>query len=116
MSEKSKEVSWQKLPLHEKKEYDIAMAKELSNVIISRALRRLSKEELRSLDPKRLMAMRWVLTRKSDGTAKARLVVLGSMAPSVSEVETASPTLSKTGRNLVLAVAACMGFILNEEM
>ena len=112
MSDKSKEVIWQKLPLNEKKEYDIAMAKELSNVIISKALRRLSKEELKSLDPKRLMSMRWVLTRKSDGSAKARLVVLGFMAPNITEVESASPTMSKTSRNLVLAVASCMGFIL----
>ena len=112
MSDKSKEVIWQKLPLNEKKEYDIAMAKELSNVIISKALRRLSKEELKSLDPKRLMSMRWVLTRKSNGSAKARLVVLGFMAPNITEVESASPTMSKTSRNLVLAVASCMGFIL----
>ena len=80
------------------------MAKELSNVIISKALRRLSKEELKSLDRKRLLSMRWVLTRKSDGSAKARLVVLGFMAPNITEVESASPTMSKTSRNLVLAV------------
>ena len=56
--------------------------------------------------------MRRVLTRKGDETAKARLVVLGFMAPSLTEVETASPTMSKTSRNLVLAVASCLGFIL----
>eukprot|EP00435_Cladocopium_sp_Y103_P025486 s1363_g6.t1 len=112
MSEKGKEVIWQRLPLPEKKEYDMAMARELSNVIISKALRRLTKDELKSLDPKRLMSMRWVLTRKSDGAAKARLVVLGFMAPNITEVETASPTMSKTSRNLIIAAAACLGFIL----
>ena len=112
MSEKGGEVVWRKLELKEKMEYDLAMAKELRNVIISKALRRLTPEELKAHDPRRLMNMRWVLTRKGDGTAKARLVVLGFMAPNLHEVETASPTMAKTSRNLLLAVAACNGFIL----
>ena len=44
------------------------------------------------------MRMRWVLARKGDGTAKARLVVLA----------TASPTMSKVGRNIILTLAAAL--------
>ena len=90
----------------------MGMAKEISNVVISRALRNLSPEEHKKINPKTVMGMRWVLTRKADQTAKARLVVLGFQAHNLTEVETTSPTLSKLGRNCVLAVAAAMGFIV----
>ena len=106
MSEKGKEVEWRHLSLAEKKEFDLAMAKELSQVAISKALRNLKPDELHGLDKSKLMKMRWVLTRKSDGTAKARLVVLGFMAPNLTEVATASPTMSKVGRDLILTLAA----------
>ena len=79
-AEKGKEIDWKRLPLCEKKEFDLAMAKELSQVSISRALRNLTEEEHARLDPAQLMQMRWVLTRKGDGSAKARLVVLGFQA------------------------------------
>ena len=99
MSEKGKEVEWHRLPMHEKKEYDLAMAKELSQVAISKALRNLTIQEEMKVTPEQLMKMRWVLTHKGDGTAKARLVVLGFMAHNLTEVATASPTMSKVGRN-----------------
>ena len=73
MSEKGKEVDWRYLSLEEKKEFDLAMAKDLSQVAISKALRNRKPEELCGLDKNKLMKTRWVLTRKSDGTAKARL-------------------------------------------
>ena len=78
------------------------MAKELSQVAISRALRNLTAQEEMKVTPEQLMKMRWVLTRKSDGSAKARLVALGFMAHNLTEVATASPTMSKVGRNLIL--------------
>ena len=108
MSEKGKEVEWTHLPLSEKKEFDMAMAKEISNVVISRALRDLTPEENQKLNKRKVMQMRWVLTRKGDGSAKARLVVLGFQAHNITEVETASPTMSKVGRNLLLTIAACL--------
>eukprot|EP00438_Fugacium_kawagutii_P018226 Skav218341 [mRNA] locus=scaffold755:624672:632918:- [translate_table: standard] len=112
MSEKGKEVEWTKLSIDQKKEFDIAQAKEISNVVISKALRELTPGELAKLDASRVMAMRWVLTRKADNTAKARLVVLGFQAHNITEVETASPTLSKVGRNVILAVTASKRFRL----
>ena len=78
MSEKGKEIVWEHLPLSEMKEFDLAQATELNQVAISGALRNVTKKELDALDPAKVTQMRWVLTRKSAGLAKARLVVLGS--------------------------------------
>ena len=56
--------------------------------------------------------MRWVLTYKPDPTnprgrkAKARIVILGYQHPEVEDLETASPTLGRTGKHLVLQWAA----------
>lgn len=110
MSEKGKEVDWMKLPLSQKKEFDTAMAREISQVIISKALRDLNKNELARLDSRKVMSMRWVLTRKSTGEAKARLVILGFQAPNITEIETASPTMSKVARHLILSIAASLKF------
>ena len=110
MSEKGKEIDWMKLPMKHKQEFDVAMAKEISNVIISKALRDLNNAELSKLNPRQVMSMRWVLTRKASGDAKARLVVLGFQAPNITEVETSSPTMSKVARHLILSIAASMKF------
>ena len=112
MAEKSKEVTWSKLSLEEKKEFDEAQAIELSNVLTSAAVRALTTSELKDLDYARVMRMRWVLTRKSSGTAKARLVVLGFQQPNLTTVQTAAPTLSRTGRYALLAAASNRGFKL----
>ena len=45
----------EKLPLSEKQEFDLAMAKELSQVAISKALRNLSKQEELQVKPEQLM-------------------------------------------------------------
>ena len=112
MSEKGKEVEWQRLALHEKKEFDIAQAQEIPNVVISKALRNLTPQERERLDLRKVMSMRWVLTRKGSGAAKARLVVLGFQAHNLTEVETASPTMTKVSRNLLLAATAAMCFVI----
>ena len=112
MAEKSKEVSWQKLTYEEKLEYDEAQAVELSNVLSSAAVRALVMSETKDLDYSKVMKMRWVLTRKNSGTAKARLVVLGFQQHNLTSVQTAAPTLSRTGRYALLAAAANKGFKL----
>lgn len=106
MMEKSKEVTWSKLPLEDKKKFDLAQAKELSQVATSQALRNLTAEEAANIDLSTIMNMRWVLTFKGGNTAKARLVVLGFQAHNLTSVETASPTMSKTGRNVLLAATS----------
>ena len=112
MAEKSKEVSWKSLTLGEKKLFDEAQAIELNNVLTSSAVRNLTRSELDGVDYSKVMSMRWVLTWKATGTAKARLVVLGYQAHNLTSVQTASPTLSRTGRHVLMACAANNQFTL----
>ena len=60
------------------------------------------------------MKMRWLLTWKTttEGgqAAKARLVVLGFRHAELTSLKTAAPTLSKLGRNTIMATAALHGF------
>ena len=76
----------------------MAQAKELSNVLQSKALRGLTKQEKLNLDPKRCVKMRWVLTTKADGSAKARLVILRF------------PTMNRMSRNMLLMTCSNSGF------
>ena len=76
VQEKGKETQWSRLTLDQKKEFDLAQAKEITNVVQSKALRSLTEQEWLHLDKRKIMQMRWVLTRKQDGSPKARLVVL----------------------------------------
>lgn len=109
MMEKSKEESWKELPLSRKKDFDEAQARELSNVLQSKALRSLTQEEALQLNPKSVMNMRWVLTTKASGDAKARLVVLGYQQGNVAEAAatSAAPTLGRLSRNMLLAMISC---------
>ena len=79
--------------IEEKKSFDEAQAIELSNVLNSAAVRGLSQSELAEVDFGKVMNMRWVMTWKATGQAKARLVVLGYQAHNLTSVATASPTL-----------------------
>ena len=60
-----------------------------------------------------LMGMRWVLTWKpsadvpGDVKAKARIVILGYQHPELTELNVASPTLSRLGRALTAVVTLC---------
>ena len=112
MAEKSKEHQWQRLSLDRKQDFDLAQAKELSNVLQARALRLLTDQEWKSLDRKKVMGMRWVLTTKSGGDAKARLVVLGYQQHNLAQVQAAAPTMSRTSRNILLMTCANKKFTL----
>ena len=104
--EKGKEVNWRSLTQAQKELFDEAQAKEIANVLRNAAVRSLLESEHGKLDWKRIMKMRWVLTYKSDGRAKARLVVLGFQAPNLVETQSSSPTLSKLGKMLLLTAVA----------
>ena len=112
MLEKGKEKRWTQLDLEEKKRFDLAQAKELSNVLSSKALRSLTSQEMSSLEPSSVAQMRWVLTVKSDGTAKARLVILGFQMSNITELDTAAPTMGRVGRYLLLSLCANKGYRL----
>lgn len=112
MLEKGKERRWSQMSLEEKKGFDLAQAKELTNVLSAKALRSLTEDEHLNLDPAKVMQMRWVLTVKNDGTYKSRLVVLGFQQANIAEVQVSAPTMAKLSRNLVLLVCANYGFLL----
>ena len=107
--EKGKEKHWNRLTLEEKQGFDQAQAKELAQVLQSKALRSLTEQEAANLDFSKVMGMRWVLTTKADGTPKARLVVLGYQAHNLTTVETSSPTMSRLSRNMILVMCANLG-------
>ena len=57
----------------------------------------------KSVDQERVMRARWVLTWKSTGKAKARLLcVLGFQDPDLTEVHRDSPTLSAASEALIM--------------
>eukprot|EP00435_Cladocopium_sp_Y103_P022896 s1673_g5.t1 len=112
MQEKGREHQWQQLPLERKKDFDLAQAKELTNVLQSKALRSLSEQEWNNLDRRKCLQMRWVLTTKSDASAKARLVILGYQQHNLTEVQAAAPTMNRLSRNMLLTVCANKGFRL----
>jgi len=112
MQEKGREHLWQQLPIERKKEFDLARAKELSNILQSKALRSLSDSEWNNLDRRKFLQMRWVLTTKSHASAKARLVILGYQQHNLTEVRAAAPTMSRLSRNMLLTVCANKGFRL----
>ena len=53
----------------------------------------------------KLMRMRWVITAKGEGH-NARLVLHGFQDPRLGLMKTASPTVSRRGRQIFLAMAA----------
>ena len=112
MQEKGKEKSWNQLTMAEKEAFDEAQAKELAQVLQSKALRSLTSQERDNLDASKVMGMRWVLTTKSTGAAKARLVVLGYQAHNITTVQSASPTMNRLSRNMLLALCANLGLAI----
>ena len=111
-AKKAIEVSLRNLEGAELEEMEEAMAKELAEWLQEIALKTVQESELKTIEPERLLKIRWVLTYKPDPSsasgqkAKARMVILGYQHPELTEIETASPTLSRTGKHLVLQWAA----------
>ena len=76
----------------------------------SKALRSLTSDETKNLDMRSCMRMRWVLTTKPSGEAKARLVILGYQQPNLVDVQAAAPTMNRMSRNILLMTCANLGF------
>ena len=61
------------------------------------------------MHPTAIMRMRWVVRRRPESSLKARLVVLRFASPQSGAKPTASPTVSRRGRQLFLTVARNTG-------
>ena len=110
------EVSERSLDEEELKQMREAKQSEVKKFIGAEALEVLPKH----LQPCRSLAMRmrWILTWKRDENdqrkAKARCVVLGYMDPKYAERQVAAPTMSRTTRQLLLAISAAKKFTIHK--
>ena len=86
----------------EREELVKAKQKEISSFLKHAAVEAATRSGLQC---KSLMRMRWVITRKSDDSLKARLVIQGFTDPQLGAKPSASPTVSRRGRQLFLTVA-----------
>ena len=135
LQSQNKEVNFKKLSPHHQELMKEAMAREVSEVLRSQSLRALREQVPEAVLKERIIPMRWILIWKplstpelppTDGTptvlredglakAKARIVLIGYKHPDLArrdertgrpQLRTASPTLSRLGRQLVLQAAA----------
>ena len=100
------EVRVSTLTPQEREELVKAKQKEISSFLKHAAVEAATRSGLQC---KSLMRMRWVITRKSDDSLKARLVIQGFTDPQLGAKPTASPTVSRRGRQLFLTVAGSLG-------
>ena len=94
---RKQEVSYGKLVPEERIKFDAAKEAEVSQWVKEAAARRV--EGL--IPSNRIMWMRWVLTYKENGSAKARIVVVGFEDPDLESLVSSSPTMSRRTRQLV---------------
>ncbi|CAK0829661.1 unnamed protein product [Prorocentrum cordatum] len=98
------ELTWSKMNATERKELEEAIAKETNNWVQHQGLQPAPASRVR--DTADIIRARWLFTRKADGRAKARLVLLGYQTKDLGKAPTASPTASRRARNVVLTIAA----------
>ena len=111
------EVKLHELTKEEQAEMKVAKDSEIKNWISTQTVEKLLRDKV---DPSQIMKCRWVLTwkpldeeaRLAAGNphkfrkAKARLVVLGFMDPSLDSLQRDSPTMSRLSRMMVLQLIA----------
>jgi len=106
---KRAEVSWRRASPEERALFDTAKQKEiqcwLDHDVLEACLRQ-------GVPLQRILRMRWVLSYKADGSAKARLVVLGFEDPDLTDLARDSPTLTRSGLRTLLAIFASRRFRL----
>ena len=81
--------------------FKAAKKTEVQNWIREQAVRGVSHYVPRE----RIMRMRWVLTLKDDGRAKARIVILGFEDPDLTDLSRSSPTMTRRTRQLIMTFA-----------
>ena len=115
------EVKLTSLSTQDKEEFHKAKKNEVMNWLSTDTVCRMLRNQL---PPQEILRCRWVLTWKPieeqdrdpknprDRKAKARLVVLGYLDPSIEKLNRDSPTLSKHSRMVLLQLIASSGWIL----
>lgn len=111
------EVSEKRLTEEEKKQFDAAKQKEVKNYIMAEVFKQLPPDKLP--DKNQVMKMRWILTWKfsketSEKKAKARAVILGFQDPLYEYRPTASPTMTRTTRQIFLTYCAAYKFLVEK--
>ena len=101
---KSPEVHLSKMSTEKQAEFRDAKQMEVSQWIQAAACKALEKGQIAPRG--RTMSMRWVLTFKSTGAAKARIVIVGYTDPDIEHLDRTSPTMSRRTRQLMGTMAA----------
>ena len=141
MMSSAKEINFRNLSQEDRSLVEEAMARELSEVLRSKALRVIQEKLPEETLQQRCIPMRWLLTwkpldeyqdpkkeqqpgvTKGDGRskAKARIVLIGYKHPDLAKrdprtgkplLQTSSPTLSRMGRNTFLQATSLSGHTL----
>ena len=114
------EVKVTELTPSQRAEFDQAKNSEIQNWLNTKTVAKLCRHQV---SPKDIMRCRWILTWKpldeqesaeqqKSHKAKARLVVLGFMDPSINTIQRDSPTLNRHSRMLILQLIASRGWTL----
>ncbi|CAJ1424831.1 unnamed protein product, partial [Effrenium voratum] len=105
---KSPEIKLHKVSTEKQEEFKTAKALEVTQWIQSAACRAVEKGKYIPAD--RIMKMRWVLTVKSTGRAKARIVIVGFADPDLERLPRSSPTMTRRTRQLMAGMAVVKGW------
>ncbi len=107
------EVHERRLSAADLEKFKAAKQKEVKNYILAKVFEKIPFHQRPSRD--QVLKMRWVLTWKfdkenNDKKAKARAVILGYQDPKYELRATASPTMTRTTRQLFLTICAAYDF------
>ena len=107
------EVKVSTLSVEQRRELVKAKDKELNTFVKYSVVEAASRQ---GTSPSALMKMkmRWVVPFKDDGSLKARLVVQGFMDQRLGKTPASFPTVSRRSRQIILTLAASLGFQTHE--
>ncbi|CAE7032785.1 RE1 [Symbiodinium natans] len=100
------EVRWSTLDAEGREKFEAAKRAEVDQWLQAEA----TKAVAGHVPADRVVRMRWVLTYKDTGAAKARIVLIGFEDPDLGELVSSSPTMCRRTRQLILQYAAQRGW------
>mgnify|MGYP001826004312 CR=1 FL=1 len=100
------EVKWSTLDADGRAKFEKAKHAEIDQWLEEEAVKAVEGH----IPRERVMRMRWVLTYKDTGAAKARLVLIGFEDPDLDRLVSSSPTMCRRTRQLVLQAAIQQGW------